>query len=168
MLPRADRSQALVRSPMLVCTQCRNTRWVCEEHPGRPWGDAEGACDCCAAWNALSEMQCHRWPGAARNAARLHSETHPANLRTFDADQSKNYVKIRCQKRVSGSPSLLDAEADCSAMTAPHGKPSLCCLRLDRWCAFRRAYGRADFLAEIKVRGRWLIMSHSPQPRNYD
>jgi hypothetical protein len=32
---------------VLICTQCRNARWVCEAHPQRPWGDVEGACNLC-------------------------------------------------------------------------------------------------------------------------
>jgi hypothetical protein len=33
----------------LICTQCRNARWVCENHPIAPWGDVEGGCSCGAA-----------------------------------------------------------------------------------------------------------------------
>jgi hypothetical protein len=53
---------------MAVCTQCRNARWVCEEHPDRPWGEVEGACDCgaagmpCPECNASDDLECPEMP----------------------------------------------------------------------------------------------------------
>jgi len=31
---------------MKVCLVCDNTRWVCEEHPDRPWEVSPRACGC--------------------------------------------------------------------------------------------------------------------------
>ena len=33
---------------MSICTRCDDCGWVCEEHPGRPWGGPH-ACGCGAA-----------------------------------------------------------------------------------------------------------------------
>jgi hypothetical protein len=31
----------------MMCKTCHDTRWVCEEHPGRPWGSGDpNACQC--------------------------------------------------------------------------------------------------------------------------
>lgn len=27
-----------------VCPGCGGERWVCEDHPDRPWGEGEGCC----------------------------------------------------------------------------------------------------------------------------
>jgi hypothetical protein len=33
----------------MICTTCSDTRWVCEVHTDRPWGDIDGTCTCGAA-----------------------------------------------------------------------------------------------------------------------
>ena len=33
----------------MKCTLCEDSGWICEEHPGRPWGDGPHACPCGAA-----------------------------------------------------------------------------------------------------------------------
>jgi hypothetical protein len=33
----------------MKCPQCEDCGWVCEEHPGRSWGDSPHACQCGAA-----------------------------------------------------------------------------------------------------------------------
>jgi hypothetical protein len=62
----------------MKCTQCEDCGWVCEEHPGRPWGDSPFACDCGAAG-----MPCPRCNApAAGEAPRL-----PEGCKTeFDKD----------------------------------------------------------------------------------
>lgn len=48
---------------MNKCPNCKDLKWVCENHPGRPWAgidDVEGSCECgagqpCAVCNQQAE-----------------------------------------------------------------------------------------------------------------
>jgi hypothetical protein len=51
----------------VICPQCEDGGWVCEEHPGRPW-QGEHACTCgapgmpCPRCNTPAEGQTPRMP----------------------------------------------------------------------------------------------------------
>jgi hypothetical protein len=62
------------------CTVCGDARWVCENHPDKPWGDASDRADACDCGAGAPCPACN-------SSDREHAPAMPDGYRTiFDKD----------------------------------------------------------------------------------
>ena len=120
---RARRALAGIKSPVIQmpCRTCLGARWVCEDHPDRPW-DIPGGCVCggagapCPSCNVSDRDHPPQLPEAGRAllSARLTQPARAHSRREIAADGDRLTVVER------GSRS-----SPISTETPSHSRPSL-------------------------------------------